>query len=84
MTWWPPASLTMRAQLMFASASFIGSARQNRRMPFRARTRNASAMNSGLAVSQEMNRKPVDMNCSGVLGVAAAISRIRSQGFSRL
>ena len=41
-------------------------------------------MNSGLAVSQEMKRKPVDRNCSGVFGHAAAISRIRSQGSSRL
>ena len=41
-------------------------------------------MNSGLAVSQEMKRKPVDMNCSGVFGVAAAISRMRSHGSSRL
>ncbi len=41
-------------------------------------------MNSGCAVSQEMKRKPVDMNCSGVLGVAAAISRMRSQGSSFL
>ena len=46
--------------------------------------RNASAMNSGLAVSQEMKRKPVDMNCRGVLGVAAAISRMRSHGSSLL
>ena len=69
---------------MFASASFMGSARQNRRMPFLASVAKASAMNSGLAVSQEMKRNPVDMNCSGVLGVAAAMSRIRSQGSSRL
>ena len=53
-------------------------------MPLRASARYASDMNSGLAVSQEMNRKPVPMNCNGVFGVAAAISRIRSQGHSRL
>jgi hypothetical protein len=41
-------------------------------------------MKSEPAVSQEMKRKPVDMNCSGVFGVAAAMSRIRSQGSSRL
>ena len=41
-------------------------------------------MNSGLAVSQAMKRNPVDMNCSGVLGVAAAISLMRSQGSSCL
>jgi hypothetical protein len=70
----------MRAQATLESASFIGSARQKRRMPLRASTRKASAMNSGLAVSQEMKRKPVDMNCNGVRGVAAAISRMRSQG----
>src|SRR5215813_918427 len=40
-------------------------------------------MNSGLAVSQEMNRNPVPMNCSGVSGIAAWTSLIRSQGFSR-
>src|SRR5215831_18372571 len=40
-------------------------------------------MNPGLAVSQEMNRKPVPMNCSGVRGSAACTRRIRSQGFSR-
>jgi hypothetical protein len=80
----PPTRLTIRAQVMLDSASFIGSARQKRRMPLRASTSKASAMNSGLAVSQEMKRKPVDMNCSGVLGVAAAIRRIRSHGSSRL
>ncbi len=41
-------------------------------------------MNSGVAVSQEMKRKPVERNCSGVFGVALAISRIRSQGSSCL
>ena len=60
----------MRAQAICASTSFIGSARQKRRMPLRASTRKASSMNSGLAVSQAMKRKPVDMNCSGVFGVA--------------
>src|SRR6202142_4054515 len=84
MTYSPPSSFTMRAQAMFDSASFIGSARQNRRMPLRASVRNASAMKSGLAVSHEMNLKPVDMNCSGVRGVAAAMSRIRSHGSSFL
>ena len=84
MTYSPPPCFTMRAQAMFDSASFIGSARQKRRMPLRASVRNASAMKSGLAVSQEMNRNPVDMNCSGVFGVAAAISRIRSHGSSFL
>ena len=41
-------------------------------------------MNSGLAVSQEMKRNPVDRNCNGVFGVAFAISRIRSHGSSFL
>src|SRR5215470_1936847 len=40
-------------------------------------------MNPGPAVSQEMKRKPVPMNCSGVRGSAACTRRIRSQGFSR-
>src|SRR5256885_8478833 len=48
----PPARLTIRAQATLDSASFIGSARQKRRMPLRASTSNASAMNSGLAVSR--------------------------------
>src|SRR5450631_4524751 len=74
----------MRAQAMFDSASFMGSARQKRRMPLRASVRNASAMKSGLAVSQDINLKPVDMNCNGVFGVAAAMSRIRSHGSSFL
>ena len=72
------------AQAMLESASFIGSARQKRRMPFRASTRNASAMNSGCAVSHEMKRNPVDRNCNGVFGVAAAMSRMRSHGSSFL
>ena len=80
----PPARFTIRAQATLDSASFMGSARQKRRMPLRASTSNASAMNSGLAVSQEMKRNPVDMNCSGVRGVAAAIRRMRSHGSSRL
>ena len=41
-------------------------------------------MTSGCAVSQEMKRNPVDMNCNGVFGMAAAVSRIRSQGSSLL
>ena len=53
-------------------------------MPLRASVRYASDMNSALAVSQEMKRKPVPMNCSGVFGVAAAMSRMRSHGSSRL
>src|SRR5687767_1969415 len=83
-TYSPPAALTSRALATFAAASFMGSARQKRRMPLRASAAYASDMNSGLAVSQEMNRKPVPMNCSGVLGVAAAIRRMRSHGSSRL
>src|SRR5207302_133726 len=62
----PPTRFTMRAQATLDSASFIGSARQKRRMPLRASTSKASAMNSGLAVSQEMKRNPVDMNWSEV------------------
>src|SRR5437588_99560 len=76
----PPTRFTMRAQATLDSASFIGSARQKRRMPLRASTSKASAMNSGLAVSQEMKRNPVDMNCRGVVGVAAAMRRMRSHG----
>ena len=41
-------------------------------------------MKSAWAVSQAMNRNPVDMNCNGVFGVAAAMSRIRSHGSSFL
>jgi hypothetical protein len=40
-------------------------------------------MVSGWERSQETNRKPVPMNCSFVVGIAARVSRIRSQGSSR-
>jgi len=53
-------------------------------MPFFISVRKASAMNSGLAVSQAMKRKPVERNCKGVVGQAAAISRMRSHGSSCL
>src|ERR1700683_985101 len=80
----PPADLIMRAHATFESASFIGSAKANRRIPLLMRVLNTSAMNSGLAVSHEIKRKPVERNCNGVFGVALAIRRMRSQGSSFL
>ena len=37
---------------------------------------------SGWTGSQEMNRSPEPMNCNGVCGIAACVSRIRSHGSS--
>ena len=76
--------LDHRAQAICASTSFIGSARQKRRMPLRASVRKASAMNSGLA------RLPGDEAETGRhelqrrVGRGRAIRRMRSQGSSRL
>jgi hypothetical protein len=76
--------LTSLATSTFETASFIGSASAKRRMPLRASVRKASSMNSGLAVSQAMKRKPVERNCSGVVWQISAIARIRSHGSSCL
>ena len=40
-------------------------------------------MTSGCARSQEMNRNPVPMNCSGVSGIAARLIRSSAHGSSR-
>src|SRR5277367_5892538 len=83
-TYSPPAALIMRPQATLESASFIGSANAKRRIPLLMRVLNTSAMNSGLAVSQEIKRKPVERNCNGVFGMAWAMRRMRSQGSSFL
>ncbi len=66
-----------------AAASFIGSITMKRSMPLRTSTWYDSAISSGLAVSHEMKRIPVDRKLSGVRGVRCFISRSRSHGSSR-
>ena len=60
-----------------------GSANWKRRMPLRTTSRNESRITSSPAGTQEMKRIPVVMKLSGVSGIAALISRIRSHGSSR-
>ena len=61
---------------------FVGSAIWKRLMPFRTTQRNDRRISSSSAGTQKMKRIPVVMKLSGVLGIAAATSRIRSQGSS--
>ena len=51
-------------------------------MPLRTTQSKTSRITSSLAGTQEMNRMPVVMKLSGVFGIAALTSRIRSQGSS--
>ena len=53
-------------------------------MPFRTTRRTDSAITSSLAGTHEMNRIPVVIMLSGVLGIAALTRRMRSKGSSRL
>ena len=52
-------------------------------MPLRATSRKDSRITSSSAGTQEMNRIPVVIIPSGVSGIAALTSRIRSHGSSR-
>ncbi len=78
-----PSARTARATPAAASTSFIESITWKRRIPARTSNRNARRINSSLARSHEMNRIPGVRNESGVRGIRAAISRMRSHGFSR-
>ncbi len=79
----PPAILIIRAVASTASMSCVGSSTTNREIPAATSRSYTSRMTSGWARSQEMNRKPVPMNCSGVSGMAARVSRIRCHGSCR-
>ncbi len=68
---------------MSERGSFDGSAIWKRRMPLRTMHRNESRITSSPAGTHEMNRIPVVMRFSGVFGIAALTSRIRSHGSSR-
>ena len=52
-------------------------------MPLRTASRNDSAITSSPAGTQEMKRIPVVIRLSGVFGIAALTSLIRSHGSSR-
>jgi len=65
-----PPCLTIRAQARCFICSFIGVGETRSGECRCARGLEGRAMNSGLA-SPRNDRKPVDMNCSGVRGVAA-------------
>ena len=77
-----PSSRAIRASRRRRSVLFVGSAIWKRRIPLRTTHRNDSRISSSSAGTQEMKRMPVVMKLSGVLGIAAATSRIRSQGSS--
>ena len=78
-----PSSLAIRATASAADASFIGSAICSRRIPLRARQRSDIRMTARGERSQDMNRMPVVISDSGVVGTTARIRRMRSHGSSR-
>ena len=78
-----PSSRASRAARSVAEVSFIGSEIWILLMPYRTTSLNASRMTDSGERSQLMKRIPVVMNPSGVVGIAARASRIRSNGSSR-
>ncbi len=78
-----PSLRAIVARRFSRSGSLEGSAICIRLRPLRATSRNASAITPWSAGTHEMNRIPVVMMLSGVFGIAALISRIRSHGSSR-
>ena len=78
-----PSRRAIAARRIRRSGSLDGSAICIRRMPLRATSRKASAITSWSAGTQEMKRMPVVMMLSGVFGIAALTSRMRSHGSSR-
>jgi hypothetical protein len=78
-----PSSRAIRASRISESGAFDGSAIWTRRIPLRATSRNDSRITSSPAGTHEMKRMPVVMKLSGVFGIAALTSRIRSHGSSR-
>ena len=61
---------------------FIGSMTMKRSMPLCTSSLYESCISSGWAVSHEMKRMPVERKLSGVRGMRAFMSRMRSHGSS--